>query len=673
MKDFYAYLVKELKWFLRPRNLIAWGVISLSLVIVTDNKAGDYLEQKNAQSKFQDIQQQHFLGTPNYDRYGNDGINFLFAPAASSCLFANTVIPPDLTGNINSVVKLEISGNLKGGALKPGNYFFKLDFSLLVLLLVTLAALWYGLEWLWQKEHLGSLCSQRSPWKIFNLALFSRYLIFIAAFVPGAGLTFVWLKIKGVRLTTADYTGIIALLLPTLLMISIFFLTGAILGNIRDKKTARTLVFPIWFLMVFVVTVFLHSINNEPAPDLNRHMQTLLDKFKNITSFEQYAREKYGKFDPGNMEIARKAIEDYYRETFPRIMALERQLKNDLEKYIRAYQRASVYSPVNFYLSTCSEISSGGYENYLLFYDHLLDMQEKFVRFWIDRVYYTDPLQLVPFLKPGENIFPGQARIPGNYWWGAAVNFCYCVLLYIFAYAGFKRSLTHLDEGEIRDMGDIRLEMKKDGLEVFLVEGDKFNRLLYGVFSGDTKKIREKGRDIEIIIDNTDLVKEKNKHRYIYICPPRCLPGGLRVKDLLLFHSRWYRQSRQEREAILGRPQLQPLLSRQVGRLDKDERYDVLMTLVEMEVEASGAKTGSESCIYHFHDICEGVSEERAVAFKDFMEELHGRGAIVVFLTAPLAAVKKLNHGRGFARGKTWLFKLESSRERLKYSDVTEG
>jgi hypothetical protein len=110
------------------------------------------------------------------------------------------------------------------------------------------------------------------------------------------------------------------------------------------------------------------------------------------------------------------SIEIYRYPRAARGVAVDEKLKQEISQLFDVYNNWLLVTPTTFYTNTCDELSSRGYQSYLDFYTYLQDLRSKFVRFWINRVFYHDQKILVDFVTNDENLFYSKSQVPKNYW-----------------------------------------------------------------------------------------------------------------------------------------------------------------------------------------------------------------------------------------------------------------
>lgn len=662
MNDFTALIFKEFKRLTNKKEITLWILITILLALITLQHTNQHLQIPQKNKKFIKIQKTYLNRTHNYDRYGKDGVNIVYVSSANSILFCNTIIPTDLVSNINAIIKLDIQNNLKGHSTEPINLFLKLDFSLIVLLVFTLMALYYGWESLQNKEYLKFLSNNRKCLRLFTLIMTVRFILFAAAYLVSFGISMALISLKGVHFTSYDWTGLAGFLLVTVIMLLFFFQLGGLLSVVRFRKTSGKRIFVAWFLSVFVITYMIHSFVPGKALDINNHYQAELDKFETIINFEKKAKEIYGKFDKNKIEIARIVIENYWNNDFKQIQAIEKRLKELIKDYINRYRRTAILAPITFYILTGNEMSSRGYENYIQLYNYLLEMRRKFFRFWIDRVYYHDPRLLVSFIKTNENIFKGRSYLPENFLTGICINMGYCLILFIVSYFLFKRNFFHLSDKDISVLEDgAKIDLPKEKLKVFKTKSDHLNQFFFSILSGEKKAfIKKEMTSLSYLVQTVKYGKNSNqntKNCFFYLCQHEHFPGELRVRDFISFYCHWERLPKDSRDSILSHDKLKKILQKTFNQLENQEGFDIILTLLLLK----------EHPFYLINDITAGMPINCSIELKEHMELLSKKGALIIFLTTTDMVDSYGNKSkRCFEDGTAWLEMVEVHKRKLK-------
>ena len=157
--------------------------------------------------------------------------------------------------------------------------------------------------------------------------------------------------------------------------------------------------------------------------------------------FEKRAIKEAGTFNYGEevTDRKKKVILSYYENELKKINESEVELRSQMRKYIHRLQRMSLIFPTTFYLSSCSEISSTGYQNIMAFYKYVHDSKQDFFKFFMDKVYFSKNAsnfaKVEPFIKGDENVFRSHSRLPILFGWGLLIAFVHILILLWISYS----------------------------------------------------------------------------------------------------------------------------------------------------------------------------------------------------------------------------------------------
>jgi hypothetical protein len=571
MAPFITLLALESRRFIRKRHLFIFLITFLLALYFVDKGIIDKKNQPQKIENFKQIQSHYFKSTPNYDCYSRDGIKVLYVPAPISVFFRKTVSPADLTAKADSVVTLQIDNNMKGQSLIARLFFGRIDFAVIVLIWLTLLALYYGYETLYYTGYIKFLSSGASPGRV-NLALTAaRYLVFAFSFLLLFSGLLVFIKIRGIVFSGSDYLGCWLFLLAALGLILVFFALGVIFGIYGSKKGYSFLMFVLWLLLVFAVPGAVVSAHEDKFPVVNRDFQTALKKFGIVINFEIDSERKYGKFDRKKIEIFRKSVENYWEKVYPEVESCERRLKGDIEAGITSVQGWSSWCPTTFFLVTCDEVSSCGYGNFLAFFEYMMDLMRKFVRFWIDRVFYHDPKVLVNFIKADENIYRAQSRIPRFFTKGMAATLAYGFVLLLLGYYLANRALYPFTKNP-GAFSQLELKLHQGKPHAIRCHYPDFVNQFLNVFYGKNRKLIWR-----LLLEVKNIITGK-KLVFLYLPNPADFPDDLKVKHLLFLFKRFFGLGKEEvNKAVdmLGKS----ILKKRLADLELSEICKILLQL----------------------------------------------------------------------------------------------
>lgn len=618
LTNFYAFFDYEFKRFLSKRNLSIWLIAFLVILFFVNTGIDQFKTLPEKEKEFKKIQENYFKNLVNYNEYSIEGEKFLYIPSPVGILVRNTVMPPDMTSKVNSVAAVHINNNLKGKSLISNLFFGRLDFSAIILIAFSLLAMGYGYESLLAREHLKCLASIAPTSHVFRAIVLVRFLLIAVAFLVLYWLLLLFIIIRGVELTGADYTGFMGILQSAILMILCFFMIGVFFSTKRSLKGSVSGMLLIWVILIMGVPGLLVTLNEGKVPEVTRDYQTELEKIKDVNVFEKKSIEKYGKFDKNNMDIAKKVAEDYLNNDFKKIVAREERLKAELQVPIDRLNRLAILFPTTFYLHTCNEVSSLGYGGFMDFYGYTQQMFRDFVIFWVDRVFYHDPKQMVSFIrvKGIENTFRGRSLLPKYFIMGQVLQLVYAALLFMASYFRFSRVLFPLPENPSY-FDDFDIKMEKGKILKLLSYRPEFNRQFQSVFYG-----RSKGLKWAVSLDGKDIVNGIKKV-FLYVPHPSEIQGDIKVKHLLLLFRRILKPTKAEFAALTAGLDRE-LLEKRYSELEQAEKAGVLLTVTQLK----------KMPVYIFNDFIQGIPRGLRSDFSDAAEGLKENGALVIDLVS---------------------------------------
>jgi hypothetical protein len=363
------------------------------------------------------------------------------------------------------------------------------------------------------------------------------------------------MRIRGVTFTPGDFSFLAGFLLEAVVFLGIFFCLGVLFGMLSNMKVAMLLIFISWFFINIANYWFIKPAVEPKFPDTLKDYQTILDKKTIFTDFEVYAEKRYGKFDRKNLEEARKVVEDFWKNYYPKKIApLEKKLREMIAGGIEKDRSISKFFPGLFFDMTANEASGRGYTNYLRFYDYTAEMQSKFVRFIIDRAYYNDPKVMVNFIQGDEDIFYGKGALPPNFWSGILIQLGYLVILIIACYFCYVWKIFPRPK-DAKAFDKVRIELHS-GENITLkdyTDDDNVRTQLVNAYLGKSRV-----KEWILTLDDKALGKE-GIPGIIYIMNLLSIPSELKGKHLVRFFKRVFNlpaQAVAQLETEIGKEEL---------------------------------------------------------------------------------------------------------------------
>jgi hypothetical protein len=504
------------------------------MLLIANSKVNDLKHNQGKIDSFKKNQKLYFEVLNNYLMYQAHGFDILYVLPPTSVVANEAAIPDDLSSKIAYFTTVQIFKNLKGKALASQGKGINIDIAVIIKLLISLMAIFYGFETFQNEDYLKSLASICEHLKTFIYTILSRFLLFIMTFLLVMGIVFIFIRIRGITFNPGDFSFLAGFLLEAVVFLGIFFFLGVLFGLLSNKKLAILLIFISWFFINIANYWFIKPLVEPGLPDALKEYKTAVDKWSEFINFEVLAKKEHGEFDRKNLEAARKVIEDFWENYYPKKIApLEKKLRDMIAGSIEKDRRISKFFPGLFFDMTAGEVSGRGYTNYMRFYDYSAEMQTKFVRFIIDRAYYNDPKVMVNFIQGDEDIFYGKGSLPPNFWSGILIQLGYLVILIIACYFCYKRKMfPRPKDAKAFDKVTIELDSGENITLKDYTDNDECRNQVVNACLGESRV-----KDWILTLDDKPLGKE-GIPGMLYIPNPFNIPGELKGKHLVRFFKR---------------------------------------------------------------------------------------------------------------------------------------
>lgn len=648
MLNIFKIQKREFKRLFGAGFLIPVLLIIIAVCWAITGGAGDYKNLLNKGKEYLAVESATYDNIQNYAILSVRGVGVYFLPSQLSIISADSSLLSDLSARIDTVIALNITASLKGSALFESNYSLPPDFDGIIRIFMTLFAIFFiGFGSLREKEYLKTIASASSMVTIHLSIIITRIVLLAITIIAVYGGMLSVLVFNKIRLTQSNMEMLSSHALSALIMLIFFFFLGAIMGLFFPsnwKGFFMTLM--VWALCVFGFQGLFNTMTRGKAAGITSNYQTQLEQFEIVTLFEKRAIKEQGKFDKRNIESGRKIIEGYWKDDYKRIEALEEKLKSEISGVISEYESLCLYTPVSFYNLTCNEVSSRGYENFIVFYSYLQELKRKFLRFWFDRVYYNDPSVMAPFITKNENLFKARSRLPRDYWTGLLRNLAYIVILFFVTLFLSLHRVFEMKKEEIAGLGTVNIEMKKGELNVWLTEGKIFRNLLLNLLFGQFNRLRKKGFTGTVILNKVDIASEKNREKFLYIAGRESMPNSAKVKNFISDYADMYKLPLETKTEILNDKEILLLTDKRIGKLTEREKFEVLLTLTRLKKKQ----------VYLIDAISSGLPVEYAIKLKERMDRLTTGGSTVIYLaTTEMTDIDLVKMGVCFEEGSNWI------------------
>ncbi len=621
-------------------------MIVLSSYLV-DKGIDDYNKLKQSEKSFIEIEKLMFGRLMNYLHYSFFGVRIMFVPSPAVIFFSEPGSTADLCAKIDTITTMEIFNNLKGKSLFKDHFPGTLRFAGLTLILGCLLAVFAGIGLRRNQEYLKFLTGICPPRKLLPFLFISRVILVTGSFLFILASQLLILKIRGIVLSPHDVNGLLVYTAVSIVILLVFLFSGVFMGGNFSTLKARTAGLITWAVLVFIIPLIINAVIDNDADKLISNHELNLKKLDIANFFEKDSEMKYGKFNEKELDLFRKLAEFFYQNEYPKIVSLENGMLLDLEELIDKFQKMSLFFPPTFYTMTCKEVSSQGYDNYILYYRYITRMHREFLRFWIDRVYYHDPKVMVSFIKGSENLYHGQSRIPRYLFISLGLHVFYIIGLCLASYFSYLRLLVRpVDRKAFKNKKDLIIELQKGKINVFYTHRPAVRDHLYCVFSG-----RQGPHDpgFRVFLDGQPVTGKEKTRGSIYICDVDAFPRYLKcryfVKMVLILN----KVDSIERKNVID--SLPLLKEKRIGKMERHEKADVLLSILPY----------IKGDFFLFYHTCKDLPLEYLIRLKNQMQNLVKQGATVVYLSPDTSVneVKKPS-GREILPFEVWTEQVES-------------
>lgn len=659
MRAITAFLVLEFKRFFCKRNIIMVSVLWMLAMVFVQMGTDDYKYRVYQREVFQKIEKEKVSKFINYTQYGTYGFRMYFLAHPTSILFNNSGVIQDMTSFVDSGERLNIYQSMKGKNLFAQKKFPFTDFSGIIFFFGTLLVLLYGFDTFTNRDYLMTPASMSDSRKIFFPLLVARIamiLLLILAFIASA-----LAIITANGLTPPVNINLSWSMLLLFLVFIFFFIIGTILSTCKSRLMGASTLFTAWFILLFILPATAIYFFYKQADNLSSFYDIEMKKLTIFSAFEKMAIQKEGRYstEKRNNPSVQALIEGYWKDDFQRIQALEKKLQEEIKSLTAKSQWLSIVIPTNFYLSTVTEISSCGFENFNDFNDYVLLKKRDFVRFYFNMKFYSNHEEVISFVKGDENIFEGTSRLPAPFAWGLLVMLLQIIGLTWWSYYRFKKAIYQPAKEELNQKLEKEMAFEKGQFDVYFEDNSLYTSIHYSAFSGHGSELVKNGFTGKITVDDRDIISQGpgKENSLVFICNPNEFPKDINAGDFINFYTRFLGVSSAAKKAIQYQYLTPADLHKPIGKLQAHQKGELLFKILDM-------KKGG---IYLLGDVCKKMPNEFVVEFKRKMETLAAEGSLVLFMNTELDfhTYRSINSPLLFLKSKHWKAQVDNLESKL--------
>jgi hypothetical protein len=363
----------------------------------------------------------------------------MYIPSRTDAFFSHPFVMSQLYARINMIIAPGIFDKGKGEFSIQEKSSFQVRFSDIIFYLGSLAALFFGFDTLRNKNHLKSLTSRASPLNVYIAIVVTRLLILDICFDILFGGGIIMAMGSGLKFTVNDMGVVIpGYFLAGMLMLFFCFLVGMIIGFIRSKGIGFAAIIGAWILLILILPAISGSLTEKEITGWPSFVKLEKQNLEAADNIERLLMKDKSTPDETSVEQKRKGIESFWNNEFRQLTVLEKTFRERIALETGGYRKMSLLTPVTFYHLTSNEAASRGHAGFLAFYDYLRKIKSQFVRFWIDRKFYSGQKELANFIKGNENLFYTKSGLPDGFAAGIAINIGTILILCIICYFLYK-------------------------------------------------------------------------------------------------------------------------------------------------------------------------------------------------------------------------------------------
>ena len=624
---------------------IALMIMTFSLVFI-QNGTDNYKQAQDRNIKFQEIEKVKVSKYINYRQYGIYGLRLLFLKSSFAVFFFQSTVFPEIAAHIDSSERLKIYLMLKGKNPFELKGFLYMDFSGVILFFGSLLAMFYGRDAFNNKEflQLRASCAHRKSlyFSILAARLIKMNLFFL--FVLSCVLLMIF--INGVIIPYNKYLLHFTWLIT--LNTVFFFVLGSVFGNVKSKVMGTVIILGCWFTLLFFVPITIKSYISKKSGNIQPIYDLEMKKLNVYSEFEKQSKKNNITYKDGEKltDTVKNRVLIYWNNEFNKIHLMEKQMLEQMKNNVTAFFKISMFTPTTLYLSSAGELSSGGYKSLLDFYSFVIDKKKDFVKFYIEKLFFSNFSKVVPFDDGKGNVFSSTCHLAGYYTQGMLVNHFYIFLLIIISYICFRISIIRLPAATEKMKNENNgITLNNGDFKIWTIYSDMFKNQLYTLFSGEDKELKKKGYTRHLIINGKDWIPGKGGMDFLYLCHPEHIPGNIRVCDFIDLTARLLKAGKKEKENIIKRMGIDTILSKRFNKLSPGQTGDILVAMTYLKRKK----------VYLVNDIGRNLPVDFHIRLKDRLEELSKSGAVVLFLISnPLLIDTSMQTDADFFEDETW-------------------
>jgi hypothetical protein len=443
MLPFLAFEGRRL--FCGRLQMFVWLMLTLLAGYATFSGIQEYRGFLKEKAAFIEYEKQKSVQYANYSQYGAFGFKVLLEPAAAGVHFDSSAVLRGVQGNIDATETLRVETSYKGRQLfqqrgRGGGISGLIFFLGSLLMMIAGGGTFRDLQAL-------RFLAQRTPAsRLFFRSLAARMLWLNLVFVVIMVAVFLIGRCAGLTGAASDLFPLLLGMLFLLLVLNLFFLIGLLISIVcRLRAMALLWMALAWFLAMFVVPEFNRLSVVSRSMTLTPTEQINLQNLKTILTLERQFMQLVVKNDKMDQTEVRKLqirfAQEFLNSGYLLNISREQGYLRDMERIVKTVERQALLFPTTYCDFLCGELSSRGYYAYLNFMNYIFDLRHRFIRWYVQKRYFSRDAGVTPFVRGHENVYGSTMKLTQTFWIGLAQVTIECLVLLLLARRKLERLL----------------------------------------------------------------------------------------------------------------------------------------------------------------------------------------------------------------------------------------
>jgi hypothetical protein len=395
-----------------------------------------------------------------YEQYGIYGHRIFILPSPLIIYFANSSLFNELESHISNSELIKIYINVRGDKIfKKPTIGFR-DFGGILNTFGSLLMLILGVM---------SFKNQVFPFmgeKRVFLHGFLRLLLLDVYFLILMLSMYLLAVLNHIRFSPHDSQQYIIFIFSTLFYLNMWFLLGMGLSFLLNYKSGLLAALVIWALILLgtpeirYMAISRQEIKPEKKVNLIKVTKMLRVEKRHRNKVFPLLKDRDKNIDKIR-SIMKEGAKAYLENEGPENKLLEQDLQNSVKVQIERMENFSCYLPWPFYQQLQESISSKGYDAYNGFVDFVIEFRDGFFRYTIEKRYDSKDKKVIPYIKPGENVYHSRSVLPRGFLRGILSILVFSLLFTGLAVLVYRRRQKKENTRESKPLDVIQFNQSK--------------------------------------------------------------------------------------------------------------------------------------------------------------------------------------------------------------------